>query len=103
MLRLTNSQGPFTFTVVTALIITMYMILRPTQWLKEFMELSRIEWDFKLFLLALGIIYFVFAWVLEKYLARHLSRAIGQLKQSIKGTTKKRKQYKVIQEEMWLM
>lgn len=93
--------GPFTITVMAALILTVYMIVGPAHWLKKLMELSRIEKDYKYFLLLLGLVYFFFAWAFEKHLAMPLARSIGYMQQKITGKAKKRKQYKVIREKMW--
>lgn len=81
--------------------ITVYMVVGPAHWIKELMELSYMEWDYKLFLIVLGLAYFAFAWIFEKYLAMRLARVIGHAKQRITGRAKMRKKYKVIREEMW--
>lgn len=59
------------------------------------------DWDYKIFLMVLGLAYFGFAWFFEKYVAMRLARYIGHAKQRITGKAKQRKQYKVIREEMW--
>ncbi|KAG8413269.1 hypothetical protein J3458_012852 [Metarhizium acridum] len=92
---------PFTLTIAAALIITVYMVVGPAQWIKKLMELSHMEWDYKLFLMVLGLAYFALAWTFEKYLAMRLARVIGYAKQRITGRAKMRKKYKVIREEMW--
>ncbi|KAK2598982.1 hypothetical protein QQS21_005587 [Conoideocrella luteorostrata] len=96
-----TKNWPFTVTVTVALVITVYMVLGPAHWLKKLMELSRIEWNYKLFLLLLGLAYFVIAWIFDKYLATPLARSLGQIKVRVTGKAKNRKQYKVIREEMW--
>ncbi|KHN95426.1 uncharacterized protein MAM_06703 [Metarhizium album ARSEF 1941] len=97
----TTKNWPFTLTIVAALVITVYMIVDPGQWIRKLMELSHIDWGYKLFLMVLGLAYLAFAWFFEKYLAMPLARTIGYTKQRIMGRAKIRKQYKVIREEMW--
>ncbi|KAG5929110.1 hypothetical protein E4U42_007088 [Claviceps africana] len=92
---------PFTITVTTALVITVYMICNPAHWLKNLMELSSIENDYKLFLLLLGVLYFFFAWAFDRHLAMPLARGIDYVQQKISRKAKKRKQYKIIREQMW--
>ncbi|TWU77492.1 hypothetical protein ED733_007130 [Metarhizium rileyi] len=96
-----TKNWPFTLTVAAALIITFYMIAGPAHWVKRIMELSNMEWDYKLFLVVLGLSYFALAWFFEKYLAMSLARFVGHAKQRITGRTKIRKKYKVILDEMW--
>ncbi len=90
--------GPFTTTVVIALLITVYMILVPAQWVINLMELTKMSWDYELFLIGLGVAYFVVAWAFEHFLALQLARYIGVVKERITGKTKKRKEYKIIRE-----
>ncbi|KAG6017771.1 hypothetical protein E4U43_000009 [Claviceps pusilla] len=100
--RQNNTKNwPFTITVTTALVITVHMVWSPAHWLKRLMELSSIKPNYKSFLLLLGVLYFVSAWVFDRHLARPLARSIGYAQQKITGKDKKRKQYKIIQERMW--
>jgi len=76
------------------------MIMGPAHWLKKLMELTRISWDFKLLILALGAAYGVIAWVGEHYVFQRLARFIGSIRQALTQRSKKRKEYKVILERM---
>ncbi|KAG5947372.1 hypothetical protein E4U53_006425 [Claviceps sorghi] len=96
-----TKNWPFTITVTAALAITVYMICSPAHWLKKLMELSSIGRDYRLFLLLLGVLYFLFAWVFDRHLAMLLARSIGFVQHKITHKAKKRKQYKIIQEQMW--
>jgi cation-transporting ATPase 13A3/4/5 len=90
--------GPFAITISIALLITVYMILTPAQWVIDLMQLTDMSWDYELFLIGLGAAYFIVAWAFEHFLALRLARLIGSVKQSVTGKAKKRKEYKVIAE-----
>lgn len=85
-------------TIVIALLISVYMVLAPAKWVTDLMELTKMSWDYELFLIGLGIAYMLVAWGFEQYLAVPLARLVGTMKQRITGASKKRKQYKVILE-----
>lgn len=76
------------------------MVLRPAKWLKHLMELTYVGWSFRLFIVALGAAYLALAWVGENYVFQRVARAIGQIKEKVTKKSKKRKEYKVIQEGM---
>lgn len=64
------------------------------------MQLTQMSFDFKCLLIGLGIIFLAASWAYEKHVAQNLAKVLGQVKQRITGSVKKRKQYKVIQESM---
>lgn len=76
------------------------MVLGPAHWLKKLMQLTKVSWDFKFFIVALGLAYFLTAWLGEKFIFQRLARIIGRTRQAITKRTKKRKEYKLIQERM---
>jgi cation-transporting ATPase 13A3/4/5 len=76
------------------------MIADPARWLKKLMQLSHMSWDYKLFLVLLGLVFFAMAWIYEKFLSLRLARLIGTANEWCTGRAKRRKQYKVIQETM---
>jgi cation-transporting P-type ATPase 13A2 len=76
------------------------MVAGPAHWLRKLMQLTKISWDFKLIIVALGIAFLVVAWIGEKHVFPRLARAIGHAKQAVTKQTKKRKEYKLIQERM---
>ena len=82
------------------MLFTAYMIVSPTRWLKHLMQLTYLSGDFKVFIIALGALYFLLAWVGEHYLFQRIARAIGHWKVALTKKAKKRKEYKVIQERM---
>ncbi|KAK3686010.1 hypothetical protein B0T22DRAFT_410822 [Podospora appendiculata] len=91
---------PFVATIAVTLGITAYMILGPAHWLKHLMQLTHVAWDFRLFIIALGVLYLSLAWVGEHYVFQRLARVIGHTKQSLTKKPKNRKEYKLIQERM---
>ncbi|KAI1131950.1 hypothetical protein F5Y10DRAFT_26423 [Nemania abortiva] len=91
---------PFMTTIVLALAIVMYMVFAPAHWLRKLMQLTRISPSFKVTLLVLGGAYLALAWIGENYIFQPLARAIGNAKHSLTKTTKKRKEYKIINERM---
>ena len=94
-----NTQiGPFLGTVVATLLMTLHMVLGPFRPLKKLMQLTKTRWDFQLFMILLGVTYFVVAWVSETVLFPWLARMFGTVKQAVTKRQKQRKQYKVIQE-----
>lgn len=98
-----RQNWPFVATIAATLVISLYMILGPAHWLKHGMQLTRISWDFKLYLITLGLVYFGVAWSSEHYLFQRIARVIGKLRQAATGQRKTRKQYKVIREEMMVL
>ena len=76
------------------------MILGPVRPVKELMQLTKTQWDFQLFLIALGVVYFSTAWISETVLFPWLARLFGRVKQAVTKGQKKRKEYKVIQEDI---
>lgn len=95
-----RKNWPFVTTIAVTLVITLYMVLGPAHWLRKGMQLTWTSWDFKLFIITLGLVYLGVAWTGEHRLFQGLSRVIGKLKQATTGIRKTRKQYKVIREEM---
>ena len=91
---------PFVVTIVVALLFTSYMLFDPSEGFARFMQLTPMTWDFKTFLLVLGIGYIAVAWTMETYVLPRLAKYLGQIKTSVTGKAKVRKQYKVILAEM---
>lgn len=91
---------PFVATIGVALAITVYMVMGPAHWVKKVMQLTKMSWDFKLFLITLGLVYLGLAWTSEYHVFQRLAAVVGKVKSAVTGSKKKRKQYKVIREEM---
>jgi cation-transporting ATPase 13A2 len=76
------------------------MLFDPSVWFSNFMQLTYLAWDFKIFILVLGVGYLALAWSMEKYGLPRLARLIGSAKEKLSKTPKQRKLYKVIQQKM---
>jgi cation-transporting ATPase 13A3/4/5 len=76
------------------------MVASPPGWLSSFMQLTYLSWDFKLFIVGLGVFYLILAWAGEHWAFQPLARLIGRTKQAVLKQPKKRKEYKLIQEQM---
>ncbi len=78
--------------------MTLHMVLGPAVWVKKLMQLTKVRWDFQLFIIFLGVIYVAVALLSEALVFPWISRALGAIKQYASRTQKKRKEYKLIQE-----
>jgi cation-transporting ATPase 13A3/4/5 len=58
------------------------------------------SWDYKSFLVLLGLGYFALTWMYEKFISLRLARFLGAANEWCTGRAKTRKQYKLIQEAM---
>ena len=86
-------------TIITTVLIATYLLFDPAKWLYKMMELTYMSWDFKLFVLGLGMGGFAIAYMSERFFFPNLARSIGKFKVWLRPKwRKKRKQYKVIQE-----
>ncbi|KAL2753925.1 hypothetical protein ACRALDRAFT_2108060 [Sodiomyces alcalophilus JCM 7366] len=93
---------PFLATVGITLVGTLYMILSPAKWVQRLMQLTKISSDFKLFMIALGGVYFIVAWSSEKIIFPRLARWVGELQETVLRRPKQRKTHKLIREQMRL-
>jgi cation-transporting P-type ATPase 13A2 len=91
---------PFVVTIVVALLVSTYMLFDPSESVAKFMQLTKMSWDFRSFVLVLGIGYIALAWTSENYLLPRLAKYLGKLKTAVTRKPKQRKAYKVVLEEM---
>jgi hypothetical protein len=92
---------PFVVTIVVTLLISLYMMLDPADWLSSFMDLTEMSLDFELFLLLLAGVGFAVAYVAERRIFPLMAKGIGEAKRKLQTSSqKKRKRYKEILEEM---
>ncbi|OAQ96307.1 hypothetical protein LLEC1_00157 [Akanthomyces lecanii] len=96
----TAHNWPFIATVLISLAITVFMIVGSSQGLSKLMELTKMSWEYKLFLVGLGCLYLGLAWIFQRYAAAALSKFLGQVKIAATGKPKQRKQYKQIRDEL---
>jgi cation-transporting P-type ATPase 13A2 len=96
-----TANVPFVVTIVVTLLISLYMLLDPAKWLSDFMDLTEMSLNYELFLLVLAAVGFGVAYVAERYIFQVVAKYIGRLNKTLlRPSQKKRKQYKVILEEM---
>jgi cation-transporting ATPase 13A3/4/5 len=91
---------PFVVTIVVALLVSSYLLFDPSAGVAKLMQLTRMDWDFKTFILVLGLGYVAVAWTSEHYIFPRLARHLGTAKTYLSGKPKKRKAYKIILQEM---
>ena len=92
---------PFCVTLVVTLAISLYMLLDPARPIQKFMDLTNMSLGYEGFLLALGIVGFIIAYLAEQYFFQALAKWIGKMKKVLRPShPKKRKQYKEIIEHM---
>ncbi|KAE8132187.1 hypothetical protein BDV38DRAFT_261945 [Aspergillus pseudotamarii] len=96
-----RSNRAFISVVVVDLIISCYMLFRPSRWVGQIMQLTFLSGNFAISLLALAVSSFIFSCIAERALFPSLARALGRAYGLLRpGHHKKRRQYKVLLEEM---
>lgn len=81
--------------------MSLYMLLDPAKWLADFMELTEMSLDYRLFLLVLALVGFGIAYVAERRLFPATAKYVGRLNRALRPShPKTRKQYKEILEAM---
>lgn len=91
---------PFVITMAVALGVSSYMLFDPAPWVEDAMELTWMSANFRIFILALGLGAFAVSYLAERQFLPVLARLIGKVKQKFSKIPKKRKEYKVILEDM---
>lgn len=84
---------PLVITIGVTLFLTIYLLISPSKKLSQFMELTRVSWDFKIFILSLGLGYFISAWLSENLLWNRIGKYFSKRNKK----SGKRKLYKTIQ------
>jgi cation-transporting P-type ATPase 13A2 len=88
-------------TIVVTLLFSVYMLLDPAHWLMKFMQLTPMDLDYRIFLVVLGFGGFGLSWIAEKHVLPQAAKLIGKANARFRPNhPKKRKQYKLLQEEM---
>lgn len=96
-----RSNRAFISVVIIDLIISCYMLFRPSRWVAQIMQLTFLSGNFAGSLLALAVSSFIFSCIAERALFPGLARALGRAYVLLRpGHHKKRRQYKVLLEEM---
>lgn len=103
MLTLVLAIAPFLCTIIIDLLIAGYMLFRPSKWVSKVMELTWMSDNFRRWLLALAFGAFALSWAAETVVFPRLARIIGHTRVRLQPNYhKKRRQYKVLLEEMRL-
>jgi cation-transporting P-type ATPase 13A2 len=85
--------------MIITLLFSTYMLLDPTKWLENAMELTPMSGSFKTFILCLAAAGFVASYVGERLVFPRLAKHITRCRKGVWGFQKKRKQYKQILED----
>ncbi|MCJ1378786.1 hypothetical protein MMC17_001885 [Xylographa soralifera] len=92
---------PFVVTIVVALLFSAYMLLDPGAGFAEFMQLTFLSTNFKIFILILATGGFICAWIGERHIFPQLAKAAGKTHDFIwPQRRKKRKEYKLLLDKM---
>ncbi|OJJ55329.1 hypothetical protein ASPSYDRAFT_159263 [Aspergillus sydowii CBS 593.65] len=96
-----KSNRPFLAVISIDLIFSVYMLFRPSSWVRRVMQLTYLSDGFATWLLGLAIGSFLFAWLAERTIFPQIARIIGRLKIGmLPGHQKQRRRYKILLEEM---
>ncbi|KAI1002226.1 putative cation-transporting ATPase [Podosphaera aphanis] len=88
---------PFVVTIIVTLLFSIYMLLDPSSVTTKIMELTLMTWNFKVFILVLGLSYVLTSWISELYLFPRLASYLGKV--ITLGAKKGRKRYKTIPDD----
>ena len=91
---------PFVVTMGAALAISSYILFDPATWLYKLMDLTWISPIFKIFILVLGIGGFGCMYLAERLVFPRLAKWVGRANARWRGKQKKRKEYKVVLEDL---
>lgn len=95
---------PFVITVLTAGLISLYLLLDPAMAVMGFMQLTYLSWFFKGVIIVLAAIGFGLAYAAERtafvWLAKVVGKVYSEFGKGRKSRKKKRKEYKVLIEGM---
>jgi cation-transporting ATPase 13A2 len=81
--------------MITTLFVSTYLLLDPAHWLYDFMELTYMSFDFKIFILVVSAVGFATSYLSELFVFPRLAALIGQFRIKM-GRKKKRKEYKIV-------
>ncbi|KAJ5888886.1 hypothetical protein N7495_008927 [Penicillium taxi] len=96
-------NAPYLCTIVLDLLIVAYMLFRPSEWVKSVMELTFMSDSFRGLILVLAFGMFVLAWLGETVVFPRLARILGHFRVRLQPNyQKKRRQYKVLLDQMHL-
>ncbi|KAJ5220798.1 cation-transporting ATPase [Penicillium citrinum] len=96
-------NAPYLCTIIIDFLIGCYMLFRPSEWVSSVMQLTYMSDGFRGWLVILALGMFLVAWSAESVIFPRLARMLGHIRARLQpGYHKKRRQYKVLLEEMRL-
>jgi cation-transporting ATPase 13A2 len=94
---------PYLCTIVVNLLISAYMLFRPSEWISNVMQLTPMSDGFRSWLLALAIGILILSWIAEKNIFPRVAQMLGHARARLQPNyRKKRRMYKVLLEELRL-
>lgn len=94
---------PYLCTILINILISGYMLFRPSNWVADVMQLTYMSDGFRTWLLALAVGIFGLSWVAEKNIFPRLAQMLGHARARLQPNyRKKRRMYKVLLEELRL-
>lgn len=94
---------PYLCAIIVNILISGYMLFRPSDWVSEVMQLTFMSDVFKLWLLALAFGIFVLSWTAEKNIFIRVAQILGHARARLQPHyRKKRRMYKVLLEALRL-
>lgn len=95
--------APFLCTIVVDILVVGYMLFRPSKWVARVMELTFMSDYYRIGLVILAVGFFASSWMAETFVFPRVARIMGHMRVRIQTKyRKKRRQYKVLLEEMGL-
>jgi cation-transporting ATPase 13A3/4/5 len=96
-----TQNAPYLCTILIDLGIAGYMLFRPSEWVASVMELTFMSDGFRSWVVALALGAFALAWTAETIVFPRLARILGHIRTRLQPNyRKKRRQYKVLLEQM---
>lgn len=96
-------EAPYLCTIILDLLVAMYMLFRPSEWVRSVMELTWMSDGYRGWALALAFGMFTLSWLAETTIFPRIARVIGHARTRLRPNyQKKRRQYKILLEEMQL-
>lgn len=95
------SLAPFLCTIIIDLLIAGFMLFRPSEWVVRVMQLTWMSDGYRIWILAFAFGAFALSWMAEAVAFPRLARFLGHARARLQPNfRKKRRQYKVLLEEM---
>lgn len=82
------------------LLFATYLLVGPAGWLFNLMQLTEMSTNFKHFIIAIAVAGLATSLFLERFVLPQLARTIGKVKLALRPGSRKRKLYKLLEEEM---